>query len=92
MPPTERSRITMSGRPARRRPGCRHLATTVSFDATNRLPGGHSVPPSSRRPITAPPGTLRRVEERGRDLTLRRSWDLVDPAASEIPDQRLICP
>jgi hypothetical protein len=32
------------------------------------------------------PGTLRCVEKRGGDLTSRRSWDLVDPAASEIRD------
>jgi putative transposase len=53
MVPTEPSGTTMSGRPARRRPGCRHGATTVSIGATHRLPGGHSVPPPSRRPITA---------------------------------------
>ena len=53
MPPTEPLGTTMSGRPVRRGPGCRHVATTVSIGATNRLPGGHSVPPPSRCPITA---------------------------------------
>ena len=53
MAPTEPSGTTMSGPPARRRPGGRHGATTVRLGATNRLPGGHSVPPPSRGPITA---------------------------------------
>ena len=53
MPPTESLGTTMSGRPARRRPGWRHVATTVTIGSTNRLPGGHAVTPPSRRPITA---------------------------------------
>ena len=53
MAPTKPLGTTMSGHPARRRPGRRHVATTVSVGATNRLPDGHSVPPPSRRPITA---------------------------------------
>jgi len=53
MPPTEPSGTTMSGRPARRCPGRRHGATTRSIGSANRLPDGQSVPPPSRRPITA---------------------------------------
>ena len=53
MPPTKPSRTTMSGRPARRRPGCRHGATTVTIGATNRLPRRALRTPPSRLPITA---------------------------------------
>ena len=53
MAPTDPSATTRSGCPARRRPGCRHGATTVSIGATNRLPDGPSVPPLSRGPVTA---------------------------------------
>jgi hypothetical protein len=78
MPPTEPSRTTRSGGPARRRPGCRHLATTMTIGATNRRPGGHSLPPPSRRPITAsrPALPLRRNTTLGLDIVsiVGSSW------------------
>jgi hypothetical protein len=53
MPPTEPSGATMSGRPARRRPGRRHSATTRSIDSVSRLPERKSVPSPSRGSVTA---------------------------------------
>ena len=53
MAPTEPSGTTRSGRPALRRPGHRHGATTGSIGPANRLPDGKSVTPLSRRPVTA---------------------------------------
>jgi hypothetical protein len=53
MAPTEPSGTMMSGRPALRRPGHRHGATTRSIGPANRLPDGQSVPPLSRGPVTA---------------------------------------
>jgi hypothetical protein len=53
MAPTEPSATTRSRRPARRRPGRRHGATTLSIGPPNRLPDGQSVPPLSRGPVTA---------------------------------------
>ena len=53
MAPTEPSGTTMTGHPARRRPGRRHGATTSSVGTTNRLPDAPSVSLLSRRPITA---------------------------------------
>ena len=91
MAPTDPSATTRSGCPARRRPGCRH--------------GGHHREhrrhePSPRRALRTPtvpmpdhrasPGTLRRVEKRGWDLTSCRSWDPVGPGGSEIPDDLAI--
>src|SRR5262249_62141769 len=56
MAPTEPSGATMSDRPARRRPGRRHGATTTSLGSVNRLPDGKPVPPPSRGPATPPRG------------------------------------
>ena len=72
MAPTAPSGTTMSGHPARRRPGRRHGATTRGIGPANRLPDGKSVPPLSRRPITA----CRQAhavasKKRGRSLTSR---------------------
>jgi hypothetical protein len=69
--PTEPSGTTMSDRPARRRPGRRNGVSTVTIGASNRLPGGHSVPPPARRPITAcrPAHPLRRTTRQGLDIT-----------------------
>ena len=53
MAPTEPSGTTMSDRPARRRPGRRHRATTGNIGSVDRLPDGKSVPPLSRGPVTA---------------------------------------
>ena len=53
MAPTEPSGTTMPDRPARRRPGRRHGATTRSIGPPNRVPEGQSVPPLSRGPVTA---------------------------------------
>ena len=53
MAPTEPSGTTMSGRPARRRLGRRHGATTRSIGSVSRLPDGKPVPPLSRGPVTA---------------------------------------
>jgi hypothetical protein len=53
MVPTEPSGITMSGCPARRRPGRRHGATTMSIGSVSRLHDGKSVLSLSRRPVTA---------------------------------------
>jgi hypothetical protein len=53
MAPTEPSATTMSDRPARRRPGRRHGATTGSIGSVNHLPDGKPVPPLSRGPVTA---------------------------------------
>ena len=50
---SEPSGTTMSGRPARRRPGRRHGATTSSAGTTKRLPDAQSVSLLSRGPITA---------------------------------------
>ena len=53
MAPTEPSATTRSRRPARRRPGRWHGATTLSVGSTNRLPDGPSVPRLSRRRVDA---------------------------------------
>jgi hypothetical protein len=53
MAPTEPSGTTMSRRPARRSPGRRHGATTLSIGPANRPPEGQSVTPLSRGPVTA---------------------------------------
>jgi hypothetical protein len=45
--PTEPPGTTRSGCPARRRPSCRHVATSVTIGATSRLPAGIPYP---RRP------------------------------------------
>jgi hypothetical protein len=60
---TEPSGTTMSGRPVRRRPRPRHGATTNSLGTGDRLPNGESVPPLSRRQVTA---CRRRVPSRGK--------------------------
>ena len=49
---TEPSGTARSRRPARRRPGRRHGATTSSVGTTKRLPDAPSVSLLSRRPIT----------------------------------------
>jgi hypothetical protein len=65
MPPTKPSRTTMSGCPARRRPGWRHGATTVTIGTTNRLPDGQVRAPAVPTPDhRVSPGTLRCVEKR----------------------------
>jgi hypothetical protein len=75
MAPTEPSGTTMSDRPARRRPGRRHGATTRSIGSVDRLSDRPSVPQLSRGPVTpcrgarpvAPKsagGTWRRVDRR----------------------------
>ena len=53
MAPTEPSGTTMPDRPARRRPGRRHGATTGSIGSVDRLPDGKPRPPLSRGPVTA---------------------------------------
>jgi hypothetical protein len=53
MAPTEPSATTRSRRPARRRPGRRHGATTMSIGPANRLPDGESLPPLCRGSVTA---------------------------------------
>jgi hypothetical protein len=53
MAPTEPSATTRSGRPAGRRPSRRHGATTLGLGSVDRLPDRTSVPPLSRRPVTA---------------------------------------
>ena len=53
MAPSEPSATTMSGRPARRRPGLRRGVTTRSIGSTNRPPDRPSVPRLSRRRANA---------------------------------------
>jgi hypothetical protein len=53
MASTEPSGTTMSGRPARRRPGRWHGATTKSIDSVNLLLDAQSGPRLSRRRVNA---------------------------------------